>query len=68
MGVRGNVVLCDLVGIWIYFILIYLDICNLSASCSSNSILIIDKMQNKKPEKILGKKFVRGKPYYKIKW
>lgn len=21
-----------------------------------------------KPEKILGKKFVRGKPYYKIKW
>lgn len=25
-------------------------------------------MSTSKPEKILGKKFVRGKPYYKIKW
>lgn len=25
-------------------------------------------MSNPKPEKITGKKFVRGKPYYKVKW
>ena len=25
-------------------------------------------MQTEKPEKIIGKKYVRGKPYYKVKW
>lgn len=25
-------------------------------------------MLDSRPEKITGKKFVRGKPYYKVKW